>query len=190
MPNWCENNLIVSGEKSELDKFKKEVQGTGWDSVTPSLLDFNQIIPMPQEVIDEGYDESGYSWETANWGCKWGAHEVDFYESDKALHYYFETPWSPPEPILLAMGDKYSKLDFRLEYTEYGMNFQGEIYIEQGVPHFHNSEDIPQKKLHEVFDHELESPLDYPDCPLCQELIGDEREQKIRKDIEEEYVDV
>ena len=66
MPNWCDNQLTVFGEKRDLKKFKKLVASSGIereligfdDSSEPiyeekkikHIFDFNSILPMPQEL--------------------------------------------------------------------------------------------------------------------------------------------
>ena len=66
MPNWCDNQLTVFGEKRDLKKFKKLVASCGIereligidDSSEPiyeekkikHIFDFNSILPMPQEL--------------------------------------------------------------------------------------------------------------------------------------------
>lgn len=43
MPNWCENTLIVSGDKSEIKKFKAKAKAKN-----PALsLLLNNLYPMP-----------------------------------------------------------------------------------------------------------------------------------------------
>jgi len=51
MPNWCENELYVSGRKDDLKRFKEMAKGKNGD------LDFNSFIPYPEEwqKLDEAY---------------------------------------------------------------------------------------------------------------------------------------
>ena len=58
MPNWCENEVEISGSKEDIKKFIKLVTGK---------FDFNRIIPMPEQlkkakcptniISQEEYDE-------------------------------------------------------------------------------------------------------------------------------------
>jgi hypothetical protein len=99
MPNWCENNLKITGPAEELDRFVKEVQGTGpqykpysveginKEPPQKQILCFHKLYPVPAELLRRTYgaseeDEkdlplvdgckSGYDWEITHWGCKWG----------------------------------------------------------------------------------------------------------------------
>jgi len=51
MPNWCENELYVSGRKEDLQRFKEKAKGKNGD------LDFNSFVPYPEEwrKLDEAY---------------------------------------------------------------------------------------------------------------------------------------
>ena len=139
MPNWCSNSLTVEGEPEELKRFSDHAKGTGWspENTTENLLDWNQFIPMPQEVIDNGYNgegklkgvPKGYHWEGMNWGTKWGACEVELHEGTKYLEYGYETAWSPGDKWFHAMIKMFPRLDFSLAYSELGGGFRGEMVL-------------------------------------------------------------
>lgn len=44
MPNWCENTLFVSGDKNQIEKFKKQAKGE------ETALSFANFISMPKEL--------------------------------------------------------------------------------------------------------------------------------------------
>lgn len=46
MPNWCMNTVRVCGPKTHLKKFIKKIESE------QSKFDFNQIVPMPEELKD------------------------------------------------------------------------------------------------------------------------------------------
>jgi len=148
MPNWCENDLIVTGPAKDLDRFV--IQG----------LSFNKGIPYPShfEALDvitrvweaahpdgsdeykqpfnerpkDGYNQGGYEWCIENWGCKW---DVDKAEanitrtSPARLQASFSTPWSPPLPVLRAWSSQYRTLTFSIRYYECGMAFKGRYKV-------------------------------------------------------------
>ena len=43
MPNWCNNNLILSGNLKELEKVQKDIEKGDF---------FNSILPIPTELAD------------------------------------------------------------------------------------------------------------------------------------------
>lgn len=50
MPNWCENDLVVSGPKKELDRLREFIKGCGKnDEDDERVFDFNKVIPYPKK---------------------------------------------------------------------------------------------------------------------------------------------
>jgi len=150
MPNWCENDLTVTGPTADLDRF---IAGG---------LDFNTAIPYPdhfkqmddathaweqahpygsdaykahwQDRPKDGYNQGGYDWCIAHWGCKWNASTDETLQriSEEKAEGHFSTPWAPPMPVIDAWSAKYPSLTFVLKYFEGGMGFQGVYRVRKG----------------------------------------------------------
>ena len=69
MPNWCMNELTVSGDAEELKRFVFATQGLPakyppqeWEKSFPreepkdAFFCFNALIPTPEAVLQIGYD--------------------------------------------------------------------------------------------------------------------------------------
>ena len=56
-----------------------------------------------------------YSWNCKEWGCKWDANSCftpdEGYKGDEES-IEFETPWSPPEPVMQEIAYRYPDLEF------------------------------------------------------------------------------
>lgn len=140
MPNWCFNRLTVEGPEAEVDTFAEQVTGE-------SALDFEKILPTPEEMFEPKEAASGeetlsgaimelmgqrepsdwYSWRVQNWGTKWPAdgeamevNEEPAGEGRKRRTYIFDTAWSPPGPLCDYLAEQYPQLEFRLVYYEQG----------------------------------------------------------------------
>lgn len=171
MPNWCDNELVISGERDELEKFKEEAAGEN------GCLDMENFKPYPeifkqQDVIatehnnklrneldnmndnemkeylknhpfmKDGYSSGGYKWCCNNWGTKWNFCEPRLeWEDDDSLFYIFGTAWSPPNPIIIEMSKKFPELTFELRYFEAAMEFNGHLIVEEGEIESHNKGD-------------------------------------------------
>ena len=83
----------------------------------------------------DGFNQGGYGWCNENWGTKWGlcnSQLASDENDDEKIEYTFECAWSPPTPVIVAMGEQFPELTFVLHYYECGMGFQGELMIEGG----------------------------------------------------------
>src|SRR5690606_22586225 len=89
-------------------------------------VDFGRVIPMPPEddpmftanrtehrdendqVFMVSYSMGGYSpldWRREHWGTKWNASSAERPAEDRVR---FETAWSCPEPVLVALSKMHS----------------------------------------------------------------------------------
>lgn len=135
MPNWCENTLIVKGERTEIERFCI-------DGVLDGRWKLSAYIPTPKELETNvrrdsetlaalsrkyGHD-NWYEWRLANYGCKWDCDtnvENIRINEDGSLSIWFESPWSPPIEFLKQIQTMYPELDFALLYMEGGCFFAG-----------------------------------------------------------------
>lgn len=96
--------------------------------------------------------EGWYTWRLSAWGTKWdasfskdgvmfavGAEGMDPEITQKARGatitptvaiYKFDTPWSPPSPVIETASDKFPELEFTLQFAEIGNGYAGrEKYV-------------------------------------------------------------
>jgi len=139
MPNWCDNQVTITGSKSVIDKIEKivkEEKGAG------GLLNF--FHPMPKELEDttspsssadkpqpmvDGFD-NWYDWRCENWGTKWEVNE--FYGVDRqgdTISFAFSSAWSPPigayETFIMNMSEQKQDVSVKAYYYEGGCDFMG-----------------------------------------------------------------
>jgi hypothetical protein len=149
MPNWCTNELYVTGDKQQLADFKaktmNEKEEFTLDILIPTPPDLISVVSPniyrgnddDQEAKDVheaythalklryGYD-SWYDWRINNWGIKWDASETYYNElSEESMHVSFWSPWAPPITWVSKVAKMYPLLNFVLEYMEEGMDFCG-----------------------------------------------------------------
>ena len=162
MPNWCTNELTISGNAETLDEILEFCEGEN------GRLDFDKIIPYPepykqmdkeapdwtlgQEARDaqmaiykakwgtthDGYNSGGYEWCCKNWGTKWNASGVTLTDSPDDVCFSFDTAWSPPIQVIEKLASKFPTLNFELKYEERGLNFAGDIFLSEGKVSYHN----------------------------------------------------
>ena len=83
MPNNIVNILRVNGSEEQVKHLFDSIKGDF------SVIDFNKIIPMLDEVKGDGYDYC--SWARENWGTKWNAYHDDVIDDNTIK---FETAWN------------------------------------------------------------------------------------------------
>jgi len=173
MPNWCDNEIIVKSNaspekaKQEIAEFLKAVESE------EQVLDFEKIVPLPDELKDSSkmfsdkkskeqkklekalVDKYGasnwYDFCCTQWGTKWNACDPSLAGQDSWVSFGFQTAWSPPEPIVAALAEKFHYLDFSLRYIEMGCCFAGEVRFENGVLVYEDgSQDISDPLFQEL----------------------------------------
>lgn len=150
MPNWSNNTIEIHGAQNDLANFIVKCggilnKGTEHESVTS--MDFNNFIPQPDNIFlgDLGLKEekeckekgipTWYNWNIDNWDTKWNAcgANYDFDPQGRnewdwgTLKFYFDTAWSPPVKVFVAMVKQHPELSFSfwcdIEGAEYGASF-------------------------------------------------------------------
>ena len=146
MPNWCDNQLSITGPNSVIDKIEKIVKDDD-SHENNGLLNF--FHPMPKELegttspsssakkpqpMVEGFD-NWYDWRVENWGTKWEL--CEFYGVDRQYHseqsegestisFGFSSAWAPPIGAYEKFLENNSDCSVRAFYYEGGCDFMGE----------------------------------------------------------------
>ena len=131
MPNWCNNNLILTHDDPAMIQ-------RAYDALERGEF-LSEFIPVPKELSDSSADGSvndalvgkyGYSnWYdycVGEWGTKWDVGEQgasDIHPEGRMLHTFFDSAWSPPT----AAYEKLEAMGFTVEamYYEGGMCYAG-----------------------------------------------------------------
>ena len=183
MPNWCVNQVDISGDEVEVAKLvefvKSDENSFTFENIVPppatpmysSDCTHNKYVcgcesvaqPDPENegkfmwVIDgkkveyhgkcpthnehsfSNHPDNWYNWNINNWGTKWSAGEVwndridDDGKVDGHTSYNFDTAWSPAEPVVAALAEKFPTLRIAHRYCEAGMGYAGEVLYADGA---------------------------------------------------------
>ena len=146
MPNYCNNNIVITGPNSVIDKIEKIAKGDKGD-----LLQY--FYPMPKELNDtvagpepktkkeklekkrlqvEYGASNWYDWRVENWGTKWDI--MEFYninrkeigEDESEISLGFDTAWAPALGAYERFIDENSNCSLKAYYYEPGCDFMGE----------------------------------------------------------------
>jgi hypothetical protein len=151
MPNWCTNDLTVTGPAKDLARFKKKSKTSGKDEDGKAWghdFSFEPHLPLPK-CLDIGPDDgkvrpdnkaktgfsSWYDRNNAVLGTKWDVRgELCKGASDsRTAVYSFESAWSPPEAGVMAVSALWPTLQFELTWDEPGCDFAGKAIYKDGV---------------------------------------------------------
>lgn len=125
MPNWCQNQLEVTGTIEALDKWRIALFNE--EDITPYLI-FNKIRPLPATEEDDWYE-----WRTTNWGTKWDIDkEQEVYNEPTCVAYSFDTAWAPPDELVKYASTRFPTLHFELIFLEEGACFAGRQSFQNG----------------------------------------------------------
>ena len=145
MPNWCDNQITITGPNSVIDKIEKIVKADDTHENT-GLLNF--FKPMPKELegttspsssakkpqpMVEGFD-NWYDWRVENWGTKWEL--CEFYGVDRQhlndsldesiISFAFSSAWAPPINAYEQFLRDNENCSLKAYYYEGGCDFMGE----------------------------------------------------------------
>jgi hypothetical protein len=132
MPNWCNNEVIITGKPKMLNKLLKQITTTASEAGDEATsFDFNKVVPMPPNV-------DWYGWCVENWGTKWNASDVMFVGDNGTTETYddsvwesgeviiiFQTAWSPPIPVMTQLSKDNPHVKIIHKFYETGSAFYG-----------------------------------------------------------------
>ena len=156
MPNWCNNNIEITGP---IDKIKAL-----WDATQAEdggLL--NAMVPMPVELKDTVKGSNGdavnwYDWSVTNWGTKWdvgleGIEYTDNGDGTATISGYFDSAWSPPIEAYNRFLEANEDCSLTGSYYEMGCDFAG-FYDNGDDEHLENLRDeydLPEDEQSDLF---------------------------------------
>ena len=138
MPNWCRNILEITGNNSDLEAFANAAAGFSRErnpelAAGHQVLDFEKLLPIPEDVLGGDYPQARLSWERANWGCALGAYRPRMeHGKNGSLSYFFETRWTPHLKLIGTVSLIWEGLVFRISFAEEMGNFAGEVVAKAG----------------------------------------------------------
>ena len=104
MPNNITNILRFDCKsKKRLEEMRKAISGE------KSAIDFNKIIPMPDNLPP---DTNKWAW--ANWGTERNAYEVEA----NAFEIKFNTAWATPQPVIRKISEIFPDVTFKVDYAD------------------------------------------------------------------------
>ena len=127
MPNWCNNNITISGDEGTIRTLTAVLKSLKTSDEEQSSDVFKSLIGLPQHMSDGDYKEKWYDtnigWFGTKWDISYDEHAFTFTKNE--ISFFCETAWSPPIPFLQNLCEMY-KVNANLFYSEGGVGFAGE----------------------------------------------------------------
>ena len=127
MPNWCNNNVEITGPASKISELWAEAREC------EGLL--NAMVPMPERLKDtvkgsNGDADNWYDWAVKNWGTKWdvsleGLEYTDNEDGTATISGWFDSAWAPPIDCYNQFQEANSDCTVNGSYYEMGCDFAG-----------------------------------------------------------------
>jgi hypothetical protein len=124
MPNWCENEITITGDVSEIVKALDSIENKEERNV------FKTLIGLPDGISQEEYEKDWYNINLDRFGTKWDIsyEDCDPQEFDDELVLTPNTAWSPPIEFCVNLAKNYG-VEVEMYYFESAMDFCGKTYI-------------------------------------------------------------
>ena len=125
MPNWCNNQIKISGDgiNAITEILEKNQGGRMFELLVGKLADGQ---------TEEEYNEKWYDTNYNRWGCKWDV-EIsldDIAFEDDAIYMYIQTAWTPCNDFLRLLQKKYG-VEVENNYNEGGNDFAGFVSMDE-----------------------------------------------------------
>lgn len=174
MPNWCNNNITISGDEGTIRTLTAVLKSLKTDDEEQSSDVFKALIGLPQHMSDGDYKEKWYDTNIEWFGTKWDIsyEEGAFTFTKDEISFCCETAWSPPIPFLQHLCEMY-KVNANLFYSEGGVGFSGqtEFTWNDGELDVYDDECVYLEGLYKYSKEEFWSEVEYrADCILDEEL--------------------
>ena len=137
MPNWCSNNLSMSGPPDQVRAILDAVRPS--DGADDEKLRLTKFMPQPVDEAGELID--GVSWQYDTWGTKWGDCDTLIISEEYTSNLgsgslTYNTAWGPASGLIKEISRLHPNVTMDIEYEEPGMNFLGvEQYLNGELVH-------------------------------------------------------
>ncbi len=129
MPNFCDNQLEITGNVADIRLFKTLVK----DTCAGTDLSFDKLCPTPSLLFKfENFRilPSEYDWRVKHWGTKWDVKATLVNKDNKRIVYSFRSAWNPPLAWLKKAAQAFPSLQFNLSYKDEGENVGSSLIID------------------------------------------------------------
>ena len=131
MPNWCSNNLVITGDTETLVQLKDIIEGDG-----EGLLE--AIVPIGEYDRETALSKWGTKWDVSSEGLEY----TDNGDGTSTIEGYFDSAWSPPVEAFAQLAEDWDSCYIELRYFEPGLGLIGLYDSEGGDAYYEDVDEL------------------------------------------------
>lgn len=172
MPNWCNNNIDITGPISKIEPlYKQAISEEDYAGLLNTMVPMPEILrntksPTPdnidsvqlQVMIAQTGHTNWYDWCVSNWSTKWevspeGLEFVDNNDGTASISGWFDSAWAPPIGAYEKFLEANEDCTIMASYYEPGMDFGGfyDNGDDQYIEELGNEYRLPEDQQSQLF---------------------------------------
>jgi hypothetical protein len=121
MPNWCWNEITISGDVTKIVESLESIENKEENNV------FKTLIDVPKDEYENDWYNTNLKYFGTKWDVSYGDCDPQEFD-DECIVLTPSTAWSPPIEFCVNLAKKYG-VEVEMYYHESGMDFCGKTYI-------------------------------------------------------------
>jgi hypothetical protein len=183
MPNWCNNNITISGPTETIKQLWDDAQNSHrWTEI----VDGKEVEKIGFGLLEAMAPIGEWDYETAveSWGTKWdisdeGLEIIEHGDGTAEITGWFESAWAPPIEAYNRFLDDMDNCSLEASYHEPGMDFAG-FYVngdDEYLDNLHEEFKLPEDERSDLYnrlDEEYNLSENYDMWEEDEEMLEDE----------------
>jgi hypothetical protein len=182
MPNWCNNNITISGPTDKIKKLWDDAQNSHrWTEI----VDGKEVEKIGFGLLEAMAPIGDWDYGTAveTWGTKWdindeGLELIEVTEGLAEITGWFDSAWAPPIGAYEKFIEDNEDCEISASYYEMGMDFAGFWHgMEEHLDDLHAEYKLPEDERSDLYnrlDEEWGLSENYEMWDEDEEMLEDE----------------
>jgi hypothetical protein len=156
MPNWCNNNITISGPTETIKQLWEDAQTANRYTVMEDDVEVEKVgFGLLEAMAPIGDWDYGTAVDT--WGTKWdisdeGLEFIDNGDGTAEITGWFDSAWAPPIGAYEKFCDDMDNCEISASYYECGMDFAGFWHgYEEHLDDLHEEYALPEDERSDLF---------------------------------------
>jgi hypothetical protein len=156
MPNWCNNNITISGPTETIKQLWDDAQNSHrWTEI----VDGKEVEKIGFGLLEAMAPIGDWEYETAveTWGTKWdisdeGLEIIEHGDGTAEITGWFDSAWAPPIGAYEKFTEANDDCDISASYYEMGMDFAGFWHgMEEHLDDLHEEYKQPEDERSDLY---------------------------------------